>query len=104
MDESHIIQLRQSLGPDGPLLAQLAGQAQAGAIDVDPAPAAIDRALAALTAEALRSGRALAVAQPLPASFERLTAWLASLPAQGIALVPPSRLLEPPAASALARP
>lgn len=84
--------------------AALAGQAQAGAIDVDPAPAAIDQALAALAAEALRSGRALAVAQPLPASFERLTAWLASLPAQGIALVPPSRLLEPPAASALARP
>lgn len=84
--------------------AALAAQAQAAAIDVDPAPAAIDRALTALAGEALRSGRALAVVQPLPASFERLTVWLASLPEQGIALVPPSRLLEPPAASALARP
>ena len=38
------------------------------------------------------------------ASFERLGAWLASLPAQGITLVPPSRLLAQPTATALARP
>ena len=63
-------------------------------IDTDPTPAAIDRALTAVAAEARRSGRAMAVAQPLPASFERLTAWLASLPEQGFELVPPSRFLQ----------
>jgi polysaccharide deacetylase 2 family uncharacterized protein YibQ len=72
-------------------------------IDTDPKPAAIDRALTAVAAEARRSGRALAVAQPLPASFERLTAWLASLPEQGFELVPPSRFLQVAPSPALAR-
>jgi len=72
-------------------------------IDTDPTPAAIDRALTAVAAEARRSGRALAVAQPLPASFERLTAWLASLPEQGFELVPPSRFLQVAPSPALAR-
>ena len=83
----------------------LAGQAQAAAlpsaaaaaaIDADPAPVAIDRALAAIAAEARRSGRAMVVAQPMPGSFERLTAWLAGFPAQGTGAgvtqpVPPGR-------------
>jgi polysaccharide deacetylase 2 family uncharacterized protein YibQ len=68
--------------------------AAAQPIDLDPSPGAIDRALASVASEALRSGTAVAVAQPLPASFDRIAAWIATLPGQGLALVPPSRLLQ----------
>jgi uncharacterized protein len=90
----------------------LTGQARAAAlptatatatINADPAPGAIDRALTAVAAEARRSGRALAIFQPLPASFGRLTSWLASLPEQGLKLVPPSRFLQAVPSPALAR-
>jgi uncharacterized protein len=67
--------------------------ATAAPVDADPSPDAIDRALAAVAAEARRAGRAVAVAQPLPASLDRIGAWAATLPAQGMQLVPPSRLL-----------
>lgn len=63
------------------------------AIDSDPTPEAIDRRLAEIAAMALREGQAIAVASPLPAAFERITTWGASLRAGGIELVPPSRLL-----------
>ena len=73
--------------------ADLSYVGAAAPIDQDPQPAAIDAALAAVAAKALEQGRAVAVAQPLPASFDRLITWIAGLPAQGIALVPPSVLL-----------
>ena len=65
----------------------------AAPVDQDPSPASIDRALAAVAATALAGGRAVAVARPLPASFDRIAAWIATLPGQGIQLVPPSLLL-----------
>lgn len=85
--------------------ARTAGLAYAGAVPVDrePTPEAIDRALAGLAAAAVRDGRALAAAGPLPVGLERLAAWIAGLPAQGIELVPPSRLLLDEAAPAVAR-
>lgn len=63
-------------------------------MDLDPSPQAIDRSLAAVAAESLAGRRAVAAARPLATSFDRLAAWIATLPAQGIQLVPPSRLLE----------
>jgi polysaccharide deacetylase 2 family uncharacterized protein YibQ len=85
--------------------ARTAGLAYAGAVPIDrePMPEAIDRALAGLAAAATRDGRALAAAGPLPAGLERLAAWIAGLPAQGIELVPPSRLLLDEIAPAVAR-
>ena len=65
----------------------------AAPVDQDPSPASIDRALAAVAATALAGGRAVAVARPLPATFDRIAAWIATLPGQGIELVPPSLLL-----------
>jgi hypothetical protein len=76
--------------------ARVAGLAYAGGavqIDRDPAPAAIERALAEVVAAARVQGRAVAVAQPLPASLDRVAAWIAGLPGEGLALVPPSVLL-----------
>ena len=80
----------------------LAYLGRAMAVDLDPTPAAIDAALAGVVAEARASGRAMAVAQPLPASFDLVTAWIATLPGQGIALVPPSLLLSGTGADAVA--
>jgi polysaccharide deacetylase 2 family uncharacterized protein YibQ len=76
--------------------ARLAGLAYAGGampVDRDPSPAAVDRALAEVAAAALAHGRAVAVAQALPASLDRIAAWIAGLPGQGLALVAPGVLL-----------
>ena len=72
-------------------------------VDPDPTPEAIDRSLAQIAAAALRAGQAVAVASALPVTFERIMAWSASLEAQGIELVPPSRLLLAAPDPALAR-
>ena len=76
--------------------ARVAGLAYAGGaveIDRDPAPAAIEQALAEVVAAARAQGRAMAVAEPLPASLDRIAAWISGLPGEGVALVPPSVLL-----------
>jgi polysaccharide deacetylase 2 family uncharacterized protein YibQ len=57
-------------------------------IDEEPAPDAIDAALAEVEAAARRDGAAVAVALPYPVTIERLAAWLAGLPGKGIAPVP----------------
>ncbi|MFO1047587.1 MAG: divergent polysaccharide deacetylase family protein [Geminicoccaceae bacterium] len=75
----------------------------ATAVDSDPTPEAIDRGLAQIAATALRAGQAVAVAGALPVAFERIMAWSARLDAQGIELVPPSRLLLAAPDPALAR-
>ena len=50
---------------------------------------------AAVEAAARRDGQAMAFAEPTPVGLDRLEAWLATLPAKGMELVPPSRLLDP---------
>ncbi len=64
------------------------------AIDKDPAPAAIDAALAQLEQTALMEGSALAVASPLPVTLERIEVWAKDLAARGIVLAPVSALVE----------
>ena len=82
----------QSLAaPSGPVGLPYAGGAVP--IDLDPSPAAVERALAEVAAAARAHGRAIAVAQPLPGTLDRLAAWIARLPEAGLALVPPSVLL-----------
>ena len=61
-------------------------------IDEEPAPDAIDAALAKVEAAARRDGRAVAVGLPYPVTIERLAVWLAGLPGKGIAIVPASAL------------
>ena len=61
-----------------------------------------DHAAVVRTFRALAGRRPLAVAQPLPASFDRLAAWIATLPERGIELVPPSLLLRDAAAAPVA--
>jgi polysaccharide deacetylase 2 family uncharacterized protein YibQ len=65
----------------------------AAALDADPTPRAIDRALAELEAEALDRGSALGVAIAYPLSIERLRAWIAGLEAKSLVLAPVSALL-----------
>ena len=62
-------------------------------IDQDPSGPAIDHALAALEAEALAAGSALAVARGHPASLDRLRRWAATLEAKGLVLAPVSAVL-----------
>ena len=56
---------------------------------------AAEGSFAAVEAAARRDGQAMAFAEPTPAGLDRLEAWLATLPARGMELVPPSRLLDP---------
>jgi polysaccharide deacetylase 2 family uncharacterized protein YibQ len=65
----------------------------ATAIDADPSSLAIDHALAALEAEALRRGSALGVVEGYPVSLERLRLWAATLEDKGLALAPVSALV-----------
>ena len=56
-----------------------------------PEMADLDAGLASLVATAQRNGHALGVAGPLrPATLARLVAWVRTLPAQGVVLVPVS--------------
>jgi hypothetical protein len=61
-------------------------------IDEEPAPDAIDAALAKVEIVAKRDNAAVAVALPYPVTIERLAAWLATLPDKGIVAVPVSAL------------
>jgi polysaccharide deacetylase 2 family uncharacterized protein YibQ len=61
-------------------------------IDEEPAPDAIDAALAKVEAAARRDGAAVAVGLPYPVTVERLAVWLAGLPEKGIVAVPVSAL------------
>ena len=56
---------------------------------------AAEGSFAAVEAAARRDGQAMTFAEPTPAGLDRLEAWLATLPAKGMELVPPSRLLDP---------
>jgi uncharacterized protein len=79
-------------------------------IDKAPSREAIDAELDALEATAKKRGVAIGVAGALPNTVDRVAAWIASLDAKGIALVPVSALVgvaaaEPlPVASAAPRP
>lgn len=57
-------------------------------IDAVPTATEIDRALARLEKTAHDRGSAVGMANALPASIERITAWAKSLQSRGIALVP----------------
>ncbi len=65
-----------------------------GPIAPDSTEEASDHALAGIEAAALQGGAALVFARPTPLGLDRLTAWLETLPAKGLLLAPPSRLLE----------
>ena len=58
------------------------------AIDAVPTPAAIDRTLAELENLAKERGVAIGTASALPVSIERIGAWIKTLEAHGIMLVP----------------
>jgi polysaccharide deacetylase 2 family uncharacterized protein YibQ len=62
-------------------------------IDENPSGPAIDRALAALEAEASATGSALGVARGHPMSLERLRQWATTLEAKGLVLAPASAVL-----------
>lgn len=61
-------------------------------IDADASPAAIDAALNSLAAQARARGHAIGIARAIPSTVRLLPGWAEGLEAQGIALVPPSRL------------
>lgn len=61
-------------------------------IDADASPAAINAALKSLAAQAKARGHAIGIARAIPATVALLPGWAEGLEAQGIALVPPSRL------------
>jgi polysaccharide deacetylase 2 family uncharacterized protein YibQ len=64
--------------------------------DETPFRAAIDANLERLLATAQRDGIALAYVSPRPVTFERLIAWMATLPQKGAVLAPASALVQPP--------
>jgi uncharacterized protein len=75
------------------------------AIDADPAPEAVDAALARLLDLAREHGSAIGVASASPSSVERLAAWAAALESKGVALVPLSALMSAaPSSSARSKP
>lgn len=61
-------------------------------IDADASPAAINAALKNLAAQAKTRGHAVGIARAIPATVALIPGWAEGLEAQGIALVPPSRL------------
>ena len=63
--------------------------------DETPFRVAIDARLARLLLAAGRDGTAITTISARPVSFERLLAWLASLPEKGVTLVPVSALVRP---------
>jgi polysaccharide deacetylase 2 family uncharacterized protein YibQ len=62
-------------------------------VDQDPSVPAIDHAIAAVEAEALATGSAVAVARGHPASLDRLRRWAATLGPKGLVLAPVSAVL-----------
>ncbi len=74
-------------------------------IDANPAPEAVDAALARLLDRARDRGSAIGVASASPMTVERLARWASALESKGVALVPVSALMSPaPSPSAQARP
>jgi polysaccharide deacetylase 2 family uncharacterized protein YibQ len=73
--------------------------ATAVAPEVEGGLAAVERALGAAEAEALRHGQAMVAVPPLPAALDRLTAWIPTLAGKGLTLVPPSAILSKEAAT-----
>ncbi len=63
-------------------------------LDDTPSRVAVDLRLSELEAAARRDGKALGIAQPYPATMERIAHWMRGLEAKGIALVPATALLE----------
>ncbi len=66
-------------------------------IDGDPFREAIDMRLNQVSMAARTKGRAVAVVNPRPLSFLRLTTWLNDLDGQNLVLVPASTLVQTPA-------
>jgi polysaccharide deacetylase 2 family uncharacterized protein YibQ len=62
----------------------------------EPGAVAVERALGAAEAEALRRGRAMAAVPPSPLGLDRLSAWIGTLGEKKMTLVPPGALLGPP--------
>ena len=62
-------------------------------VDADPAPEAVEAALARLEALARSQGGAIGVAAARPASVERIARWSAGLEARGVALAPLSAMM-----------
>ncbi len=95
--------------PDSSATARLASQlklpwaAANRAIDAESDPAAIDQALAALEAAAVRNGVALGIAALSPALIDHATPWATALDGKGLALAPASAIANrqtiPPAAA-----
>jgi len=65
-------------------------------VDRDLFREAIDLRLNQIAVSARVQGRAVAVVQPRPLSFDRLVGWLATLSANGVVLTPVSALVTPP--------
>jgi uncharacterized protein len=65
-------------------------------VDQDPWREAIDARLAATVAALRNQGGAVLVASARPVTLDRLTAWLATLPEQGVLLAPATALAKPP--------
>ncbi|SMQ86154.1 hypothetical protein SAMN06295905_3453 [Devosia lucknowensis] len=63
-------------------------------IDVNPARAAIQSALASLENQALQTGSAIGIVSALPISVQAVSEWARELDAKGIALVPASALMK----------
>lgn len=63
-------------------------------IDADPAPYAIDAALADIERRAREQGGVVAVASPLPSTLDRLEVWLSRLEKNNIALAPLSAVVQ----------
>ena len=68
-------------------------------LDATPTPAHIDRALARLESLAKERGTAVGFASALPASIDRIAAWVKTVESRGIILVPVSAVAAKPNAS-----
>ncbi len=78
----------QSLGPALAAELGLPRAANDRLVDQEPARAAIDARLAEIERVARESGMAVALASPLPITYERLNQWLGTLQGKGLALAP----------------
>jgi polysaccharide deacetylase 2 family uncharacterized protein YibQ len=95
----------RSVGPDvAATLAMPSARADV-VIDANPAPEAIEAALARLLARAREHGAAIGVASASLTSVERLARWANGLESKGVALVPLSALMPAaPSPSAQSKP
>jgi polysaccharide deacetylase 2 family uncharacterized protein YibQ len=95
----------RSVGPDvAATLAMPSARADV-VIDANPAPEALEAALARLLARARDHGAAIGVASASPTSVERLARWANGLESKGVALVPLSALMAAaPSPSARSKP